>query len=196
MPGHDAIVFNSESDCQRDEAAATDEVSFMDLGTQRQTVLGISGSMPRLLPGGPLLLVRDGAVMAARFDLDRLTDLVRPVTALEGLMVEGWIGQYAVASNGTMVYESGEWLLGNELVWDDGRGTSHRLISRCSPTATSSCRLTDSNLAITVGGGADSQVWVYDLERGARRLLTTDGDGGSGIWAPDGERIAYGAQRR
>jgi serine/threonine-protein kinase len=192
VAGMDAIMLNSESHAAKSEEADMDQISFMDLSTEERTVLGIGGSMPRVLPGGPLLLVRDGLLMAAPFDLDRLGEAVRPVTALDGLLVEGWIGQYAVSQNGTLAYVPGEWLLGNELVWDDGRGNVEQLgfplLSygdfELSPDAT--------RLAITVGGGVDTQVWIYDLERGARRLLTTDGNGVAGIWAPDGERIAYG----
>jgi hypothetical protein len=131
--------------------------------------------------------------MAAPFDSDRLSAEVRPVTALDGLLVEGWIGQYAVSENGTMVYVPGEWLLGNELVWDDGRDGAEPLgfpllaygDFELSPDAT--------QLAIAVGGAADSEVWIYDLERGARRLLTTEDKGAFVTWAPDGERIAYGS---
>jgi len=192
VPGRDAILINSESHVAKSGEADMDQVSFMDLTTEERTVLGIGGSMPRLLPGGTLLLVRDGLLTAVPFDLDRLAEPVRPATALDGLLVEGWIGQYAVSQNGTMAYVPGEWLLGNELVWDDGRANvdplDFPLLSygdfELSPDGTS--------LAITVGGGTDQKVWIYDLQRGARRLLTTDRSGSFPTWAPDGERIVYG----
>jgi dipeptidyl aminopeptidase/acylaminoacyl peptidase len=193
VPGLDAILINGEYKAAKGVESDRKLVSFLDLATAERTTLGIGGGMPRLLPGGLLLLVRDGVLMAAPFDLDRLGEAVRPVTALDGLLVEGWIGQYAVSQNGTMAYVPGEWLLGNELVWDDGRGSVEQLgfplVSHgdfeLSPAGTS--------LAITVGGGVDTQVWIYDLERGARRLLTTDRNGSAPTWAPDGERIAYGS---
>jgi len=193
VPGQNAILFNSRSYVEKTSEADLDQVSFMDLATEERTTLGIGGSMPRLLAGGPLLLVRDGQVMAAPFDSNRLSAEVRPVTVLDGLLVEGQIGQYAVSENGTVVYVPGEWLLGNELVWDDGRGGTEPLgfpllaygDFELSPDAT--------QLVIAVGGAAGSEVWIYDLERGARRLLTTDDKGAFVTWAPDGERIAYGS---
>jgi hypothetical protein len=193
VPGHDAILYNSLSHVAKSSETEIDQVSFMDLGTQERTVVGIGGSMPRLLRGGPLLLVRDGQVMAAPFDLDNPGDQVRPTPALEGVLVEGWAGQYAVSENGTVAYVPGEWLLGDELVWDDGRGGIESLgfpllgygDFELSPDA--------SRLAVAVGGGRDSQIWVYDLERGSRRLLTTDDYGALLTWAPDGERVAYGS---
>jgi serine/threonine-protein kinase len=193
VPGRDALLVNSMSHPAKTSEADLDQVSLMDLETDEMTVLGIAGSMPRLLRDGPLLLVRDGKVMAASFDEARPGEDVRPVTALDGLLVEGWIGQYAVSESGTMVYVPGEWLLGNELVWGDERGAVEKLDFpllgygdfELSPDAT--------QLAIAVGGVSDLEVWIYDLERGARRLLTTDDKGARVTWSPEGNRIAYGS---
>jgi serine/threonine protein kinase len=193
VPGRNSILYNSYSHIAKSSETDLDQVSVMDLETMEKTVLGIGGSMPRLLRGGPLLLVRDGQVMAAPFDSQRPGEKVRPVPALEGVLVEGWIGQYAVSENGTVVYVPGEWLFGHELVWDDGRGGIEPLgfpllgygDFELSPDA--------SRLAIAVGGARDSQIWIYDLERGSRRLLTTDDYGALLTWAPDGERVAYGS---
>ncbi len=191
VPGTNTILFNSDSHVAKSVEAEVDEISLMDLATEERTVLGIGGSMPRLLAGGTLLLVRDGILVAASFDLDNPAAMVRPVPALEGLLVEGWIGQYAVSGNGTMIYVPGEWLLGNELVWDGGTGDVERLTFPLLSYGDFELSPDGKSLAITVGNGGDAQVWVYDLERGARRLLTTDDPGWTGIWSPDGERIAY-----
>ena len=193
VPGVDAILINSNSHVAKSEEADMDQVSFMDLTTEERTVLGIGGSMPRLFPNGSLLLVRDGLLMAASIDLDRLAEPVRPMTALDGLLVEGWIGQYAVSQNGTMVYVPGEWLLGNELVWDDGDGNVEPLGFPLLGHGDFELSPDGKSLAVTLGGGANAQVWIYELERGARRLLTTNDTGSNGIWGPDGERIVYGS---
>jgi hypothetical protein len=191
VPGMDAILINSESHVAKSEEADMDRVSLMDLATNEQTVLGIGGSMPRLL-GNQLLLVRDGLLMAAPFEPDRLTEPVRPATVLDGLLVEGWIGQYAVSHNGTLIYVPGEWLLGNELVWDDGEGHVERLDFPLLGYGDFELSPDGRNLGITVGGSADTQVWIYDLERGSRQLHTTDRNGGNPTWSPDGESVAFG----
>jgi len=191
VPGVNAILFNSVSHVAKNEEADLDEISLMDLATEERTVLGIGGSTPRLLPDGTLLLVRDGILMAASVDLDNLADTVRPVAALDGLLVEGWIGQYAVSETGTMIYVPGGWLLGNELVWDEGKGDVEPLPFPLLSYGDFELSPDGKSLAVTVGNSADAQVWVYDLELGARRLLTTDDHGRTGIWSPDGERIAY-----
>ncbi len=191
-PGMNAILFNSDSHVAKSEESDMDQVSFFDLATEERTVLGIGGSQPELLPGGPLLLVRDGALMAAPFDLDRLEDPVRPATVLDGLLVEGWIGQYAVSHNGTLVYVPGDWLAGTELVWDDGEGAVEPLGFPLLAYGDFELSPDGRSLGITVGGGSDTQVWIYDVERGGRRLLTTDQSGMTVTWSPDGERVAFG----
>jgi len=192
VSGINSILFNSDSHVAKSEEAEVDEISLMDLDTEERIVLGIGGSMPRFLPGGPLLLVRDGILMAAPFDLGNPRETVRPVPALEGLLVEGWIGQYAVSENGTMIYVPGEWLLGAELVWDDGRGDIEPLAFPLLSYGDFELSPNGKSLAITIGDGTGAQVWVYDLERGARRLLSTEKGAWTGIWSPDGESVAYG----
>jgi serine/threonine-protein kinase len=192
VPGTNAILFNSDSHVAKNEEAEVDEISLMDLDTEERVVLGIGGSMPRFLPGGPLLLVRDGILTAAPFDLDNPAVTVRPVPALEGLLVEGWIGQYAVSESGTMIYVPGGWLLGAELVWDDGRGDIEPLAFPLLSYGDFELSPDGKSLVVTVGNGTDAQVWVYDLERGSRRLLSTEKGAWTGIWSPDGESVAYG----
>jgi serine/threonine protein kinase len=192
VPGTDAILINSDSHVAKSEEADMDQVSLMDLSTEERTILGIGGSMPRMLPRGPLLLVRDGLLTAAPFDPKRPEEPVRPTTVLDGLLVEGWIGQYAVSNTGTLIYVPGEWLLGNELVWDDREGTVEQLDFPLLGYGDFELSPDGRSLGITVGGSADTQVWIYDLERGARQLHTTDRNGTNPTWSPDGERIAYG----
>jgi serine/threonine-protein kinase len=192
VPGRDAIVYNSLSHVAKSSESDLDQVSLLDLATNKPTVIGIGGSMPRILRDGPLLLVRDGLVMAAPFDLDDPGAKVRPSPALEGVLIEGWIGQYAVSEEGTVIYVPGEWLFGNELVWDDGKGGVEPLGFPLLGYGDFELSRDSSRLAIQIGGSADSQIWIYDLERGSRRLLTTDDSGALLTWSPDGERVAYG----
>jgi serine/threonine-protein kinase len=118
---------------------------------------------------------------------------VRTTTVLEHMLIEGWIGQYAVSASGTAAYVPGTWLFGTELVWDDGQGHVEPLGFPLLGYGDFELSPDGTMLAITVGGGRDAQAWIYDLDRGARRLLTTDTAGSSAIWSPDGQRLAYTA---
>ena len=43
--------------------------------------------------------------------------------------------------------------------------------------------------------GTKVQVWVFDLERGAKRLLVSEGDSRQPIWSRDGRFITYWSKR-
>ncbi len=129
--------------------------------------------------------------MAAPFDIQDPTAEVRPSVALEGVLVETWVGHFAAAENGTVVYAPGGWLVGNELVWDDGRGGVEPLGFPLTRYGDYELSPDGSRLAVSVGDFAASRIWIYDLERGSRRLLTTDDHGVILTWSPDGERVAY-----
>ena len=195
VPGTSSILINSDSHVAKSEETDVDQVSLMDLETGRRSSVGIGGTQPQLMPGGPLLLVRDGVLAAAPFDLADPSASVRTTTVLEQVLIEGWIGQYAVSQNGTAVYVPGEWLFGTELVWDDGQGNIESLgfdlmgygDFELSPDG--KCWLSPWVAAAT------SRYWVYDLERRGRRLLTTEGPGASAIWSPDGQRLIYSEAR-
>jgi dipeptidyl aminopeptidase/acylaminoacyl peptidase len=116
---------------------------------------------------------------------------VRPSVAIEGVLVETWVGHFAAAENGTVVYAPGEWLVGNELVWDGGRGGVEPLGFPLIRYGDYELSPDGSRLAVSVGDFAASRIWIYDLERGSRRLLTTDDQGVILTWSPDGERVAY-----
>jgi len=191
IPGTNKILFNSDSHVAKSAETDVDAVSLMDLDNESRTLVGIGGSQPQRLADGSLLLVRDGVLKAAPFDLDDPGALTRAATVLEQMLIEGWIGQYAVSQNGTMAYVPGDWLFGTELVWDDGSGGIESLDFPLLGYGDFELSPDGTMLAITVGGGPDQQSWTYDLDRGARRLLTTDGTGGSPIWSPDGQRLVY-----
>jgi len=191
MPGTGAILTNSKSHVAKSEETDVDEISVMDLESGQLTLLGVGGSQPQLLADGPLFVVRDGVLAAAPYDHDNPGASVHSVPVLEEMLVEGWIGQFAISDEGTVAYVPGKWLFGSELVWDDGRGAIESLGFPLLGYGDFELSPDGSMLAITTGGGKDRHSWIYDLDRGSRRLLTTGGNGSSAIWSPDGQRLAY-----
>ena len=84
------------------------------------------------------------------------------------------------------------------MVWVNRRGVeealdfplpagSHPIGPRLSPNG--------RQVAVTVVGATDSEVWVYDIARGTARPLTFGGRNLWPVWAPDGARVAYGSSR-
>ena len=46
-------------------------------------------------------------------------------------------------------------------------------------------------MAVSVASGSSLDLWTFDLERGSRLRLTTDGSNRRTVWSPDGTQIAY-----
>ena len=193
VPGTDLVLVNSASHVAKSEETDVDQISLYDLTAHRLTPLATGGTQPRLLPDGTLLTVRDGGLVAGPFKLEDPGTSVRLTTVLDDMLIEGWIGQFDVSLDGTLVYVPGSWLFGTELVWDDGQGNIEPLGFPVLGHGDFELSPDGTMLAVTLGGGGDSQAWIYDLERGGRRLLSTEGFGASPIWSPDGQRLAYSA---
>jgi len=106
-------------------------------------------------------------------------------------------GQFAVSTSGTLVYASGGISPNREstLVWVDRKGAAQPLPA--SPTGSFvELRLSPDGQKIAISvrgqGTRNSDIWVYDVQRGSPTRLTFEG-GGWPIWSPDGKRILYGA---
>jgi Tol biopolymer transport system component len=76
------------------------------------------------------------------------------------------------------------------LVWVDRQGARQALPAPPRPYRTP--RLSPDGLQVAVSTQQDiSQVWSYDIARGALGPITVDGQSGHGIFSPDGKRIVF-----
>jgi Tol biopolymer transport system component len=50
-------------------------------------------------------------------------------------------------------------------------------------------------LALTITATRNTDVWVYDIARGALSRLTFEGTNAAPLWTPDGKRITYQSER-
>ncbi len=158
-------------------------------GTERKTVFTNSGtgriSRPVYAPSGHILFDMSGGVWAVPFSLASLATTGDPVLVADGAR---WP---SVSSDGTIVMLSGTASTAVRPMWVDESGkvgaaiTGQRSVSpRISPDGRS--------VAATVGFGADSDIWVFDLARGSERRLTFEpGEDAFPTWSPDGKFIMY-----
>jgi eukaryotic-like serine/threonine-protein kinase len=170
-------------------------IGVLDLRTGTSRRLDLRGTyVLGMLDGVLIYSDQTGTVFAVRMDVTgpRLTGA--PVAVASGVVV-GLRGSAiaALSDDGTLVYRSG----GTEstLALTDGQGVTSLLpevrsygYPRFSPDG--------RRVAVTVGSGAASDIWIYDL---ASRSLSRLSSGGSvnerPEWTPDGSRVLFRSDR-
>jgi serine/threonine-protein kinase len=201
LPGGDALVYTTMG--PDDWEATTIVVHPLDGGERRTLVQG--GADARYVTSGHLVYLKTGTLMAVPFDLDSLETDGAPVALVDGVMQsinqpvyedETGAGQFAVSSSGSLVYALGGLtpMRDTTLAWVDRKGVAKPL-SAIPPGPFISLRLSPDGrrVAVAVRRGPRnrlSDLWVYDVDRGAPTRLTLDG-GNFPVWAPDGRRLVY-----
>jgi serine/threonine-protein kinase len=201
LPGGKTLLFTS---APAGWDTATIVLQPLDGGTRR--VLMQNGTDARYVSSGHLLFMRNGTLMAVPFDVRSQQLTGSPVPVIENVMHslntpngadETAAGQFAVSTSGTLLYASGGISPNTEssLVWVDRKGAAQPLPG--SPTGSfTEMRLSPDGqkiaMAVRGKGTRNSDIWVYEAQRGSPTRLTVDG-GGWPLWSPDSKRILYAA---
>lgn len=179
------------------------DLGVVDLATGKPTRVLENGSYPRYVPTGQLVFARDRDLYAVAFDPGRGRVLSEPAVVLEGVATDPRTGAafYEIASDGTLFYLPAEGLDAGSgparavaLLVDrrgDGRPIVEPRLSLQVPRFSPDGRL----LLMTAGDGETSDLWVFDRERGTQSRLTLQGNNGSGVFFPDGRRVAFASDR-
>ncbi|HEV8610310.1 MAG TPA: protein kinase [Thermoanaerobaculia bacterium] len=148
---------------------------------------------------GHLLYVREGALVAQEFDLDRLAVKGEPVTLVPDVLMDERFsrGVFSTSSNGVLAYQTGKGQTLSALRWLDRNGAILETVGEpalffnggdpeISPDGK---RATASIVDLRTG---QTDIWMIDLATGTRRRFTT----GAGskewcAWSPDGGRVAH-----
>ncbi len=158
-------------------------IEAVELATGERHPL-LEGASPKLSPDGDLLFVRDGKIWATKFDASRLAVVGTAVPLVESVgFADGDAGEggFATSRDGSLVYLAGE--ASSSLVWLDRQGAA-------TPAWPDELRLRNPRLSpdgrrVAANGTSAADLWVFDLERGARLRLTTDGFNRGSAWSPD-----------
>src|SRR5262249_30569700 len=143
--------------------------------------------------------VNHATLFAVRFDPEKLEMRGSPLPVLDDVANEGTVGtgQFDVSRSGTLVYRrrtSGGPSHMATLQWVDGNGT--RELLKAKPGSYGAPRLSPDGkrIAMSVGAGETSDIWVYDPQRDAMTRLTFGGGSyGFTVWSPDGKYVVFGA---
>ncbi len=180
-------------------------VAILDRSTGKWRVLLEDAADARYIAGGRLAFLRQGTLMVVRFDENKLEIAGQPVPTIENIaqaLNTGYTGtntasgQFCVSASGALVYAAGGILPDreNSLVWVDQQGNSEPIASFRAPFVTA--RLSPDGRRIAYQTlGKETQVWVYDLNRGTAARLTSEGLVARVVWTPDSRRVVFGWSR-
>jgi eukaryotic-like serine/threonine-protein kinase len=168
----------------------------------------IDGDAPRfLMPAvsrvkyidGHLLFVRQGILVAQRFNLNTLTLEGQPISLADRLKFHpSSDAAFDVSSNGVLVYGQTPGESITRLMLFDGRGRELEPLtapgSYRHPRVSPDGRRVVAEKVNAQDGNVD--VWLYDLDRRAlTRLTSTAAPDSRPTWSADGTRIAFSSRR-
>jgi serine/threonine-protein kinase len=208
LPDGDSVLFSlttATGPTRWDQA----QIVVQSLRTGARTVVVQGGSDVQYAPTGHLVYAVGNDLLAVAFDLDRLTVSGRPVPVVRGVQRSGSLAplsdtaNYGVTDRGTLVYLSSGALAGGAgliatprtLVWVNRDGREEPLPA--PPRAYSYPRVSPDGTQVAVDvRDAESDIWVWSLERATLTRLTFDPlFDRFPVWSPDGRRLAFSSQR-
>jgi serine/threonine-protein kinase len=195
LPGGKVVLFTAHSSLFGLDDA---NIVVQWVGTAQRKVVYRGGAFGRYLPGGYLLYLHSGTLFAAPFNLERLEMTGTPVPVVEGVSSDGRrAARIAFSAGGTVLYVPGQVTnLESLIFWLDRDGTTEPL--RKVPARYGDLRLSPDGrrLAVTVVGGNDIDVWVYEWQRDIMSRLTFgNAQHYRPVWTPDGLRVAFTSDR-
>ncbi len=176
-------------------------LALLRLDTNEWHVLLQDAADARYIPTGHIVLVRQGTLMAVRFDLARMEVIGQPIPLVENVIqafanndsFNTGAGQFGISDTGSLIYAAGGLVPDrkNSLVWVDQKGIEQPVTDLQFPFYAP--RLSPDGRRIAYGTLArEKQAWVYDLSRGTNSPLTGEGIVGNPIWTPEGKRLLFG----
>jgi serine/threonine protein kinase len=189
LPTRTSFVFRGG---MADSAAA--RIDVVDLSTGARKTLIRGGGVARYSPSGHLVYSARQTLHAVAFDVDRLEVRGEPAQVAE----RSASSDYAMSSDGSLIYVAGGASQDMHLVWVDRNGREEPsgappgryVYPLLSPDGT--------RVALTVWSTsrADRDIWIWDLQRQNMEQFTVDESDNSTIaWSADGRRLAFGSAR-
>jgi eukaryotic-like serine/threonine-protein kinase len=165
-------------------------IEAISLPDGQRRVIVESGTFPLYAPSGHLVFFRDGALLGAPFDADRLEVTGPVVRVLENLAVGATMDAplAALSDAGSLTYAPGD-AGTTRLVWVFRQGGEQPITE--TPRRYQYPRLApDGRRAAVVAAG---DLWIQDLARTTLTRLTSEQTVGNAfpVWTPDGSRVLF-----
>ena len=143
---------------------------------------------------GHLLFPRQGALLAQRFDVDRLTLTGEPwqVTASVGVDQTQGATRLSVSDTGSLVYRGTDVeARQRRLVWHDRSGKELQRLDDRDPVNANHMALSPDGRRLAV---SRESIWMFDTARGLLTRFTSQQDS-IPLWSRDGARLVFQSTR-
>jgi Tol biopolymer transport system component len=168
-----------------------------------------TGSKAAMVKPDWLIYVQGSALVAQRFDLDRLEPIGDPAVIVDGIaqsVVPG-TADFTVSPEGHIAYRRSNAGWTSQLTWYGRDGTIEGTESGEASYVSVSLSRDGSHISTTKGTGdafdstgvgeAPIDIWNIDLGRGVTTRFTsrTNSSDENPVWSPDGKRIAWASHQ-
>jgi Tol biopolymer transport system component len=165
-------------------------IEALSLPAGQRHVIVESGTFPLYAPSGHLVFFRDGALLGAPFDVDRLEVTGPVVRVLENLAVGTTMDAplAALSNAGSLTYAPGD-AGTTRLVWVSRQGVEQPITE--TPRRFQYPRLAPDGRRTVVAAAGD--LWIQDIARATLTRLTSEQTVGNAfpVWTPDGTRVLF-----
>ncbi len=191
VPGRRGLLFTIFRGSLEDARLAV-----VDLTTKKwRVVVDRTGYSPFYLPGGYIVYLRTGVLMAARFDFSRLEVTSQSAPVMAGVLYNnGGAGHFSVSSTGTLVYmpDSGTRAQA-DLLWVDREGRPTATDLPRGPYSWPELSPDGTRVALESSTSQERQnIVVWDFARHTLTPITRDTSVSEGpIWTPDGAKLIF-----